>query len=81
VSSGVSTGGDGGDASPPEFGEEGTPMYLSPPDFLDNVFIFGLHNVARKDLDRLVLRAEPCSIVFGCSIRNFDWPNITKLLS
>ena len=49
---------------PPEFGEEGTPMYLSPPDFLDNVFIFGLHNVARKDLDRLVLRAEPCSISF-----------------
>ena len=39
-------------------------MYLSPPDFLDNVFIFGLHNVARKDLDRLVLHAEPCSISF-----------------
>jgi hypothetical protein len=28
--SGVSTGGDGVNASVPEFGEEGTPMYLPP---------------------------------------------------
>ena len=37
-------GGDGGDASPPEFGEGGTPMHLSPPDFL--IFSNGL--VGRK---------------------------------
>ena len=30
---GVNTGGDGGDASPPEFVVGGTPMLFVPPDF------------------------------------------------
>ena len=53
----------GGRASP-RIRSGGDAHVFVPPDFLDDVLIFGLHNVARKDLDRLVLRAELCSISY-----------------